>query len=395
MNHFVSIVVPALNEEVTIAEFISWCQEGLSKCKYEGEIIIVDSSTDRTPEIAESMGARVLRVPKRGLGRAYIDAMPEIRGDYVIMGDCDCTYDFRELNAFVEKLDEGYEYVMGTRMKGYIEKGAMPRLHQYFGTPLTTWILNRMYGSHFSDIHCGMRAMTFVALKKIQIESQSWEYASEMVLKAAALKMKIAEVPIRFYKDRDGRVSQHKRAGWFSPWLAGWINLKAMFEYNPSFFLCVPGIVAMAVGMVIMLMVIAGRFFELLERFSVNWLILGIFLAIIGYSSWQLSVLSRAYYGFDRKKRDYYRKVITYNRGVISGGLLCLLGGITLLAVLIYYLRTGQTFLELIYISLFGALFLVIGFSTFTFTLLLRMMFKRRYVEGERIEHGENAGSIS
>lgn len=385
MSNFISIVVPALNEEVTIAEFISWCKEGLSKCKYDGEIIIVDSSTDRTPEIAESMGARVVRVPKRGLGRAYIDAIPEIRGNYVIMGDCDCTYDFRELEQFIEKLDEGCEYVMGTRMKGYIEKGAMPKLHQYFGTPLTTWILNRMYGTHFSDIHCGMRAMTLDALKRIHIESQSWEYASEMVLKAAALGLKIAEVPIRFYKDRDGRVSQHKRAGWFSPWLAGWINLKAMFEYNPSFFLRGPGIAAMAAGLILMLCVIAGRFVPALSTFSVNWLILGIFLAIIGYSSWQMSVLSRAYYGFDKEKRAFYKRVITYNRGVISGGVLCLLGVVILLMVLSYYLRTGRTFTGLIYVSLFGVLFLVIGFSTFTFTLLLRMMYKRRYVEEHEI----------
>lgn len=381
MNNFISIVVPALNEEVTIAEFITWCKEGLAKCKYEGEIVIVDSSTDRTPEIAEAMGARVLRVPKRGLGRAYIDAIPEIRGNYVIMGDCDCTYDFREINAFVEKLDEGYEYVMGTRMKGYIEEGAMPKLHQYFGTPLTTWILNRMYGSHFSDIHCGMRAMTLDALKKINIESQSWEYASEMVLKAASLDLKRTEVPIHFYKDRNGRVSQHKRAGWFSPWLAGWINLKAMFEYNPSFFLKGPGIAAIIAGAVLMMLVVLGRLLPPLENFSVNWMILGVFLIIIGCNAWQMSILSKAYYGFDAKKRAFYERVITYNRGVICGGSLCFLGIVILIMVLVYYLRTGSTFTGLMYFSLYGILFATVGFNLFTFTLLLRMMYKRRYID--------------
>lgn len=381
MSNFISIVVPALNEEITIAEFISWCKEGLARCKYDGEIIIVDSSTDRTPEIAEKLGARVVRVPKRGLGQAYIDAIPEIRGNYVIMGDCDCTYDFRELNSFVEKLDEGYEYVMGTRLKGYIEAGAMPKLHRYFGTPLTTWILNRMYGTHFSDIHCGMRAMTLDALKKIHIESQSWEYASEMVLKAASLNLKTTEVPIRFYKDRNGRVSQHKRAGWFSPWLAGWINLKAMFEYNPSFFLRNPGIVAMIAGVILTLLVVMGRIVELLSIFSVNWLILGIFLIMVGYNSWQLSILSRAYYGFDRERRNLYKKIITYNKGVISGSIIVLIGVTILLTVLIYYIRTGNTFTGLLYLSLFGVLFVTVGFSTFTFTLLLRMMYKRRYID--------------
>src|SRR5688572_23880363 len=186
-GRFVSIVVPCLSEELCIGECVDWCLEGLRKAGVEGEVLIVDSSTDRSPEIAEAHGARVLRVPKRGLGHAYLDAVPHIRGDYVIMGDCDLTYDFRELADFVAKLDEGYEFVMGTRMKGSIEPGAMPALHRYFGTPLTTKILNFIYGSKYSDIHCGMRGMTLAALRKIDLQSTSWEYASEMVLKASVL----------------------------------------------------------------------------------------------------------------------------------------------------------------------------------------------------------------
>src|SRR3954466_5050720 len=150
---FVSIVVPCLNEERTIGEFVDWCWQGLRDAGIDGEVLIVDSSTDRSPQIAEAHGARVLRVPKLGLGRAYIDAIPHIRGEYVVMGDCDLTYDFRELTPFVEKLDGGAEFVMGSRFSGYIEPGAMPRLHQHFGTPITTWFLNRIYGTRYSDIH--------------------------------------------------------------------------------------------------------------------------------------------------------------------------------------------------------------------------------------------------
>ncbi|MEI8344819.1 MAG: glycosyltransferase family 2 protein [Candidatus Omnitrophota bacterium] len=107
----VSIVVPALNEERTIADFIGWCKEGLARAGVEGQILIVDSSTDRTADIVRSLGAEVLTVPKRGLGRAYLDAIPHIRGDYVIMGDADCTYDFRRLEGFIAKLDEGCDAV--------------------------------------------------------------------------------------------------------------------------------------------------------------------------------------------------------------------------------------------------------------------------------------------
>src|SRR5262245_5549856 len=246
-----SIVIPALNEKITIGRFVDWCVEGLRAANTKGEVLIIDSSMDGTAEIAVSKGARVLKAPKRGLGRAYIDALPYIRGKYVLMGDADCTYDFRDLNAFVETLRSGYEYVMGSRFKGHIEAGSMPPLHQYFGTPLTTWILNFLYASRFSDIHCGMRGITRDALRKMDLQSQSWEYASEMVLKSVRMNLRTAEVPVRFLKDEKGRVSHHKRAGWFSPWHAAWFNLKAMFVYGADFFLYRPGLVLLFAGLLL------------------------------------------------------------------------------------------------------------------------------------------------
>ena len=133
----------------------NWCHEGIKKAGVKAEILILDSSTDKTPEIALAMGARVLKMPKRGLGRAYLDSMDVIRGTYVILGDADCTYDFREIQPFMENFKKGYEFVIGSRFAGSIEDGAMPALHRYFGTPLTIFILNVIYGSNFSDIHCG------------------------------------------------------------------------------------------------------------------------------------------------------------------------------------------------------------------------------------------------
>ena len=127
----------------------------------------------------------------------------------------------------------------------------MPGLHRYFGTPLTTWILNRIYHSSYSDIHCGMRGLTRAAFDKIDLKSQSWEYASEMVLKAARLRLATAEVPVKFYKDREGRFSHHRRMGWLSPWIAGWLNLKVMLVYTPDSFLLRPGILLAAIGAVI------------------------------------------------------------------------------------------------------------------------------------------------
>jgi len=225
----ITLVIPALNEEITIGEFVTWCKEGLDRAGVSGQVLIVDSSTDKTSHIALSQGAEVLLVPKRGLGRAYIDAIPYIRGQFVIMGDADLTYDMRSIESFVMHFKSGCEFVMGSRFKGNIEAGAMPLLHRYFGTPLTTFILNRLYGCHFSDIHCGMRGVTLDALKRMKLRSQGWQYASEMIIKAIHLRLNYTEVPVIFYKDRAGRLSHHKRIGWYAPWLAGWENLKIIF----------------------------------------------------------------------------------------------------------------------------------------------------------------------
>jgi glycosyltransferase involved in cell wall biosynthesis len=369
-----SIVIPALNEEITIGKLVDWCKEGLEQAGVEGQILIVDSSTDRTAEIALAHGAEVLHVPKRGLGRAYIDALPYIRGQYVIMGDADLTYDLREIQPFVEKLEQGYEFVMGSRLTGTIEPGAMPPLHQYFGTPVTTWILNWIYGTHFSDIHCGMRAMTLNALRRINLESQAWEYASEMVLKAAKLNLRIAEVPIRFYKDTQGRVSHHKRSGWLSPWRAGWINLRVIFLYAPDFFLWKPGWMLFMLGVLLVISLAGGPYSLVGVGLNLHWMLLGLTLSTLGYSAIELAVLSRVFYNFNPRFTDSVYRWVTYNRGVWLGILLMLVGVGLNFILLINWISSGLQLTEFYHPGIFGLLLISLGFQTFTFTLLLQMM---------------------
>lgn len=374
----VSIVIPALNEQLTIGEFVDWCLEGLEKSGVKGQVLIIDSSTDHTPEIVEQHGAEVLRVPMRGLGRAYIDAIPHIKGKYVIMGDADLTYDFREIQVFIEKLNQGYEFVMGSRYKGYIEPGAMPKLHQYFGTPVTTWILNLIYGSRYSDIHCGMRGITLEALRKINLQSQSWEYASEMVLKAAKYRLKTTEVPVRFYKDREGRLSHHKRAGWFSPWLAGWINLKAMFIYAPDFFLYLPGILSLVFGFLLTTSLLRGPYRIGPVALNLYWMLLGLTLTTVGYSALQLALLAKVYYNFDPGVTQRILKIFTYNRGTLTGILAMLIGIFLGLGLLYNWISHGLRLNEISHQGVFGLLLIIFGFQTFTFTLLLHMIFQEK-----------------
>ena len=368
-----TIVVPALNEEITVGEFVDWCKEGLARAGVRGQILIVDSSTDRTPEIVLAHGGEVLRTPKRGLGRAYIDAIACIRGKWVIMGDADLTYDFRELTPFVEAFRNGAEFVMGSRFRGSIEKGAMPGLHRYFGTPLTTWILNRIYGSHYSDIHCVMRVLNRSALYRINLKSQSWEYASEMVLKAARLKLVTAEVPVRFYKDREGRLSHHRRMGWLSPWLAGWLNLKVMLVYTPDSFLLKPGITFTLLGGLIACVLARGPLTIGGVGFSLYWLLFGVTCVTLGYSSIQIGVLARVMHGLRPESLNRLRRVLSYDNGMLLAGA-SVLAGLVLLGTLVYhYLHSNFRLFEISHPAIFGLLLLIVGFQTFCFTLLLEM----------------------
>jgi glycosyltransferase involved in cell wall biosynthesis len=369
-----SIVIPALNEELTITDFIAWCHEGLEKAGVVGEILIVDSGQDRTTELAVAGGARVLKTPKRGLGRAYQDALPYIRGKYVLLGDADCTYDFRELAPFVEKFRGGAEFIMGSRFRGYIEPGSMPPLHRYLGTPVTTWILNVIFASRFSDIHCGMRGISREALLRMDLRSQSWEYASEMVLKSVHMKLRTEEVPIRFLKDRDGRLSHHKRSGWFSPWQAAWINLRAMFVYGANFFLFKPGLLLLALGLLLTLPLSFGTLTLGPITFSLHWMLLGVSLAILGLQCVYMGILSQVFFDYSGRRTEAWFRRFPYTRTVgLSAGLFAL--GLVLSAALaLTYAHNGFLLLEnssVNHLGITGLLLMVGGFMTFTFTLML------------------------
>jgi len=369
----VSIVIPAMNERLTIGDFVDWCQQGLQAAHVRGEVLIVDSSTDETARIAVERGARVLRTPKRGLGRAYIDALPFVRGRYILMGDADCTYDFREISGFIQRFHEGCEFVMGSRWKGSIEPGSMPWHHQHVGTPLTTQILNIVYGSHFSDIHCGMRGITRTALERMGLQSQSWEYASEMVLKSVHMQLRTAEVPVSFLKDREGRVSHHKRLGWFSPFQAAWINLKAMFVYGAEFFLYGPGIALTLLGLAITLPLSFGPITIGGLHLQLYTMLLGVTLTILGLQSFYLGCIAQVLHDYTGRARRRWLRVFPYTRTILLSAGAFILGLAPLIALLARFVHNGL-FLNAdtsAYLAVTGLLLVIGAFMTFTFTLLL------------------------
>jgi glycosyltransferase involved in cell wall biosynthesis len=376
----VSIVIPALNEEQTVGDFVDWCMQGLAAAGIVGEVLIVDSSTDRTSEIAVSHGARVLRIPRRGLGRAYIDALPYVRGRYVLMGDADCTYDFRELAPFVERFKQGYEFVMGSRWKGSIEPGSMPALHRWVGTPVTTWMLNVVYSSRFSDIHCGMRGITRDALTRMDLQSQSWEYASEMVLKSVHMKLRTAEVPVAFLKDRDGRLSHHKRAGWFSPFYAAWINVRAMFVYGAEFFTFKPGLAILALGLLLTLPLTFGPVTVGPIHFSLYWMLLGLTLTVVGLQSFFVGCLAQVLHDYTGAARRRWLRVFPYTRTVFLVAAAFVAGFALDLVLLVHYVGSSLTLSpadRIPYLGVLGLVLLISSFLTFGFLLLLHALAMR------------------
>jgi hypothetical protein len=294
------------------------------------------------------------------------------------LGDCDLTYDFRKVKDFIDSYKSGNEYVMGSRFKGSIERGAMPGLHRYFGTPLTTWILNKIYSTNYSDIHCGMRGLTKRALNRIQLTSTGWEYASEMVLKAARIGLKIDEVPVSFYKDRDGRFSHHRRAGFWSPWYAGWINLKVMLSFSPDSLLIKPGYLLMASGFTLFLFSIPNSIFIGSLRLSLHSLLLGGTLTVLGFSIWQVGIISRVIHGYRDgiEKKLIKRNTYDYGMGISFCLILC---GLSMSGYYFYLayekIKPNGGYSTLAMVGLF---LIMIGMQNFGFTLMLELLKRKR-----------------
>ncbi len=373
----ITILVPALNEELTIGLFVEWCRQGIAASGARVEILIVDSSTDRTPQIAQAGGARVLRVPKRGLGRAYIDAIPHIRGRFVIMGDADCTYDFREIRPFVEAFRAGAEFVMGSRFKGSIAPGAMPALHRYFGTPVTTFMLNTIFGSRFSDIHCGMRGITRDALVRMDMRSQGWEYASEMVLKSVHMRLKTTEVPIHFLKDPEGRLSHMKRRGWLEPWRAGWMNLRAMLIHGVNFFLLKPGAVLLALGLPFLVLLAFGP--VTLGRLSVslNTMLLAMAAATLGLSMLYFGGIASILFDYSDTVRTRLERLLPYNPTFVGCTLVMACGALATVPLIRTFVANGFTLPEVgvqTHWAVMGLWLIIAAFETFVFALMVRAL---------------------
>jgi len=174
-----TVLMPCLNEAETLATCIRKARASIERMKLQAEVVIADNgSTDGSQAIARAEGARVVDVPVRGYGAALYHGTMAARGRYVIMGDADDSYDFSRLDAYVDRLREGNDVVMGNRFQGGIRPGAMPWKNRYLGNPVLSGIGKLFFRCPVGDFHCGMRGFSREAFQKMRLQTTGMEYAS-------------------------------------------------------------------------------------------------------------------------------------------------------------------------------------------------------------------------
>ncbi len=238
-----SIVMPCLNEALTLGTCVRKAQGFLHDYGIRGEVIVADNgSTDGSQQLAARLGARVVPVAEKGYGAALAGGIAAARGQYVIMGDSDDSYDFSDMMPIVEKLRDGFDLVMGNRFRGGIDPGAMPPLHKYFGNPGLTAIGRMFFRSRLGDFYCGQRGFSRAAVKAMDLRATGMEFALEMIVKATMMGLRVTEVPVRLAKDGRDR-PPHLRS-----WRDGWRSLRFFLLYSPRWLFLYPGMCLMLLG---------------------------------------------------------------------------------------------------------------------------------------------------
>ncbi len=319
-----SIVMPCLNEAETLAVCIQKAQRFLDLAGVDGEIVIGDNgSTDGSQEIARKLGARVIPIPIRGYGAALYGAISASFGRYCIMGDSDDSYDFEHLDGFLEKLREGYDLVMGNRFRGGIAPGAMPWKNRYIGNPVLSMIGRVLSGVHVGDFHCGLRGFSMRAFERMDQHTTGMEFASEMVIKARLMGLRITEVPTTLSPDGRSR-PPHLR-----PFRDGWRHLRFMLLFSPKWLFLYPGLGLMLIGLVAGAMILARPVHISHIRFGLDTLIYCSAFLVVGFQAVLFSILSRTYAVHHRlypRSNKNRRWGITLERGLIVGAIVSLAG---------------------------------------------------------------------
>ncbi len=376
-----SVVMPCLNEAETLGACIQKAQQAMADADIAGEVIVADNgSSDGSVKIAELLGARVVHVAARGYGNALMGGIAAARGEYIIMGDADDSYDFGHIPRFVNQLRRGIDLVMGNRFRGGIQKDAMPALHQYFGNPALTRIGRMFFHSPVGDFYCGLRGFRKDAYEKMGLRTTGMEFATEMVVKSTLLKLRIAEVPTTL--SPDGR----SRAPHLRTWRDGWRTLRFFLLYSPRWLFLHPGLALMTLGAVLGLWLIpAPRTIGSLT-FDVHTMVYAAAFVLLGFQAIAFAVFTKLFAISEGllppdPLLDRWFRYITLETGLLAGTLMILCG----LGTSVYALGFWESrhFGALDYphtmrIVIPAALFLILGVQTVFSSFFLSVLGLRR-----------------
>jgi Glycosyl transferase family 2 len=332
-----TVVMPCLNEAETVATCVRKAVKFIADSGISGEVVVADNgSTDGSQQLAEDAGARVVQIADKGYGNALMGGILAARGEYVIMGDADDSYDFTNLMPFIEELRGGADLVMGNRFKGGIDPGAMPPLHKYLGNPVLSFVGRLFFRSKIGDFHCGLRGFRRDSAIKLGLQATGMEFASEMVVKATLARQRITEVPTTLKKDGRSR-PPHLRS-----WRDGWRHLRFLLLFSPRWLFFLPGLVVGTAGLVIGAVVAAGPVTIGDVTFDVDTLVAASAMVVIGFQAVLFWLFTQVYAGAEgflphEPKVQRLLEKLSLERGLLIGVAIGVAGLVGLIFSLTYW----------------------------------------------------------
>ncbi|HKZ72883.1 MAG TPA: glycosyltransferase family 2 protein [Steroidobacteraceae bacterium] len=370
----VSVVLPCLNEEETLAHCVGQAQRAFAALGVRGQVVVADNgSTDRSAEIARRLGAKVVREPVRGYGAALMAGFEAADAEFIVMGDADGSYDFGSIGPFLDKLRSGYDLVLGNRFAGGIRKGAMSVLHRYFGNPVLSFLGRSISRAPVGDFHCGLRALSKTAYRSMGLRTRGMEFATEMVVAAAKQGLRITEVPTVLHPDRRSR-PPHLRS-----FRDGWRHLRFIVTCAPDHVYAVPGVVLFLAGMVLQTALVAGPIDVGGMTLGIHFVALGGLLALVGVNILMLGVLAKLAIAqmYPNLSSRTARWVLTRFRlewGLAAGTVLILLGAAVDVVIFVRWVGSGRGPLDdTVHAAFVATTAMVIGISLIFFAFLLNL----------------------
>lgn len=374
MSVKVSVVIPCLNEANSVGLCIDKAFAALRHIDQTGEVIVADNgSTDGSVEIAKKHGARIVHVAARGYGNALRAGIEAARGEFIVIGDADDSYDFSEIARFVAKWREGSDLVMGNRLRGEIKPGAMPWHHRYVGTPAISAIANLFFHADVGDVNCGMRGFTKDLYRRLDLRTTGMEFISEFAIKAAKVGARAVEIPITLWPDKRGR-PPHLRT-----FRDGWRNLRFMLLFAPNWLFLLPGGLLAALGLALVFWLLPGPRHIGNAVIDVHTMLFGMVFALTGSQIIAIGLFAKVYSYAERfsprqRSLERWLKRVKLEQGLFFGFVLTLFGAGGIAWVVYQWVRSDFGPLYQVRVAIFFSLWFLLGiqiiFSSFFLSML-------------------------